>query len=292
MNRHGAAESAPLVAPALPAGVRPATYLVVGAGPPQTVEGAIVEEALACISVNGQELATFMCTPYELDRMALGFLYNEGLIESADAVRALHVSRSSSCVDVWLHDTTVELPNRQIVTAGCGGGVTFDDLSERHEPLHSDLRATPQQLADIAVASCRARRRVVGDEPRVAFLSYSTKGSARGPMIDKMVEGLRLFRLKMPDVPADGELQGDAALVPGVGDRKAPGSPVAGRANVLVFPDLDAGNIAYKLVQRVGGAEAIGPIVQGLDRPCNDLSRGADPSDIVEVACIASLMAS
>lgn len=149
----------------------------------------------------------------------------------------------------------------------------------------------PQQLADIAVASCRARRRVVGDEPVVAFMSYSTKGSATGPMIDKMVEGLELFRMKMPEVPADGELQGDAALIPGVGERKAPGSSVAGKANVLVFPDLDAGNLAYKLVQRLAGADAIGPIVQGLRRPCNDLSRGASADDIVEVACITSLMA-
>jgi phosphate acetyltransferase len=150
---------------------------------------------------------------------------------------------------------------------------------------------TPPQLADIAVEAARARRSVVGDEPRVAFLSYSTKGSAAGAAIDPVREALELFQQRMPDVPADGELQADAALIDSVGARKAPGSAVAGRANVLVFPDLNAANIAYKLVERLAGAVAIGPIVQGLARPFNDLSRGATPSDIVDVACVTALMA-
>ncbi len=149
----------------------------------------------------------------------------------------------------------------------------------------------PLQLAEIGLAAADARARVVGDEPRVAFLSYSTRGSGSGPSVDRVREAAKIFRSLAPKVVADGEMQADAALVESVGARKAPGSPVAGRANVLVFPDLDAANIAYKLVERLADACAIGPIVHGLARPCNDLSRGASVDDIVNVACITALLA-
>ncbi len=130
-------------------GVKPVRYISITQGSQLDVEAEIVEEALACISVNGKELATFMCSPGELDRLAVGFLANEGLIDSLDDVRAIHVSKGKTCVDVWLHNAELELPKRAIVTAGCGGGVTFDDLSKKHAPLDSALTATHQQLAEL-----------------------------------------------------------------------------------------------------------------------------------------------
>lgn len=131
-------------------GSRPVQYIVLDSqSSPQTIEGAVVEEALACISINGQELATFMCSPRDLDKMALGFLYNEGLIRSMADVRHLHISKNDSCVDVWLHHFEGDLPRRKVITAGCGGGVTFDDLSGQHAPLQADLRVSANQIAEL-----------------------------------------------------------------------------------------------------------------------------------------------
>lgn len=144
------------------------------------------------------------------------------------------------------------------------------------------------QLAEIAVASARTAKRIANIEPRVAMLSFSTKGSAKHALVDKVANATRIAQEMAPELMIDGEMQLDAALVPEVGQLKSPGSKVAGKANVLVFPGLEAGNIGYKLVQRLAGAEAIGPILQGMAAPINDLSRGCSVSDIVNMIAITS----
>ena len=144
----------------------------------------------------------------------------------------------------------------------------------------------PDALSEIAVSSSKSFKQLVGKEPRVAMLSYSTYGSAHSPLTDKVVEATKLLKEKAPDLIADGELQLDAAIIPEIAKSKAPGSPVAGKANTLVFPDLDAGNIGYKLVQRLAKAEAYGPLCQGIAKPVNDLSRGCSAEDIVGVVAI------
>ena len=166
-------------------------------------------------------------------------------------------------------------------TFGENGMMLFADCA-----VHPNTTAS--ELAEIAVASGQTARTIAGFEPRIAMLSFSTKGSAKHEMVDKVVEATRIAKEKAPDMQIDGELQADAAIIPSIGLKKAPGSPIAGHANVLVFPTLETGNICYKLVQRLAGAEAIGPILQGMAAPINDLSRGCSVSDIVNLVAITA----
>jgi phosphate acetyltransferase len=220
----------------------------------------------------------------------------------ADALVA--AGEADGCVAGATH-TTAEVLRAALWTVGTHPGVRtvssafymvvppFRGSAQAEVLTFSDCAVVPYptatQLADIAIAAAADRSRIVGDVPLVAFLSFSTRGSGGGFSVDVIRAALAEVRQRAPHLAVDGELQGDAALVSLVGARKAPDSTVAGRANVLVFPSLDAGNIAYKLVQRLAGASAVGPIVQGLRHPCSDLSRGALVDDIINVAAITAL---
>jgi phosphate acetyltransferase len=198
---------------------------------------------------------------------------------TGDVLRpAFHYVKTAPGISVVSGAFIMILPDKSY---GDNGILLFADGAVHPDP-------DDKELAEIAVASAHTAKVIAGMEPRVAILSFSTKGSAKHEMVDKVISATKIAQKMAPEFLIDGELQGDAALVESIGQKKAPGSAIAGKANVLIFPDLNCGNIAYKLVQRLAHAEAIGPILQGMAAPINDLSRGCSVSDIVSMIAITA----
>lgn len=241
------------------------------------MKGMTIDEARELLTTDYVYYACMMLRENEADGVVSGACHS-----TANTLRpALQLVKAKPGVKLVSAFFIMVVPDCEF---GADGTFLFADCGLEQNP-------DPEKLAAIAVDSANSFEKLVEKEPLVAFLSHSTKGSARHPDIDKVTNAVKIAKEMAPDVKMDGELQLDAAIVPEVGALKAPGSPVAGKANVLIFPDLDAGNIGYKLVHRLAKAEAYGPVTQGIAKPVNDLSRGCSPMDIVGVVALTSVQA-
>lgn len=240
-------------------------------------KGVTPEEAKELLLTNVLYFGCMMVKAGDADGMVAGAVNSSANVLRA-ALQILKTAPGTKLVSAFF---LVVVPDCDM---GANGAFIFSDAGLNQSP-------NAQELAAIAESSAESFKLLVGEEPIVAMLSHSTKGSAKHPEVDKVIEACKIINKERPDIKCDGELQSDAAIVPSVASSKAPGSPVAGKANVLVFPDLDAGNIGYKLVQRLAKADAYGPVTQGIAKPVNDLSRGCCADDIVGVVAITAVQA-
>ncbi|MCQ2080024.1 MAG: phosphate acetyltransferase [Lachnospiraceae bacterium] len=240
-------------------------------------KGMTMEQAKEILLTDPLYYGVMMVKANDADGMVAGACH-----ATADTLRpALQILKTAPGVKLVSGFFLMCIPDCEM---GDNGTFIFADCGLNQDP-------TAEELAAIADTSAKSFKLLVGSKPIIAMLSHSTKGSAKHPLVDKMIEATRIAHEQYPGLCIDGELQADAALVPGVAKTKAPGSDVAGNANVLVFPNLDCGNIAYKLVQRLGKAEAYGPMLQGIAKPVNDLSRGCSWQDIVGVVALTAVQA-
>ena len=240
-------------------------------------KGMTIEKATEILHKDYLTFGIMMVKNNDADGMVAGACHS-----TADTLRpALQILKTAPGVKLvsafFIVDTVMK-------DMGENGAFIFADCGLNQDP-------NPEELAAIADSSAKSFKSLIGPKPVIAMLSHSSKGSAKHPLVDKVVEATRIAQEQYPHLVIDGELQTDAALVPHVAKNKAPGSPVAGKANILIFPNLDAGNIGYKLVQRLGGAEAYGPMLQGIAKPVNDLSRGCSWEDIVGVVALTAVQA-
>lgn len=240
-------------------------------------KGMTIEKATEILHKDYLTFGIMMVKNNDADGMVAGACHS-----TADTLRpALQILKTAPGVKLvsafFIVDTVMK-------DMGDNGAFIFADCGLNQDP-------NPEELAAIADSSAKSFKSLIGPKPVIAMLSHSSKGSAKHPLVDKVVEATRIAQEQYPHLVIDGELQTDAALVPHVAKNKAPGSPVAGKANILIFPNLDAGNIGYKLVQRLGGAEAYGPMLQGIAKPVNDLSRGCSWEDIVGVVALTAVQA-
>ena len=240
-------------------------------------KGMTLKQAKELLMQNSRYFATMMVKEGDADGFVSGASH-----PTSDTLRpALQILKAAPGTKLVSAFFVMVLPDKQY---GEDGVFIFADSGLNEYP-------DSEALSEIAISSSKSFKELIGKEPKVAMLSYSTHGSANSPLTDKVVEATKLLKEKAPDLICDGEIQLDAAIIPEVAERKAPGSPLKGNANILIFPDLDAGNIGYKLTQRFGHAEAYGPLCQGISKAVNDLSRGCSSEDIAGVVAITAVQA-